>query len=345
MNVEKTVQVLDRKATIGFDEVVSRVMDIAATEKTEIVTALSQDSVVRFEGFTEYGFNALGKVVGFPAPFVLDVAKTNEPLALDIIKDRVWNYFNHGKKPFYTRDFLGKTAGVVSQRYAYFDDKQVVDILDGSPLAAMEFQNPIITPERFHLRALDKDSVFTLNGDDSALFFAYFIDNSMVGQSSFRVQMGVYRVACTNGLILPVNEYSLCRQIHLGKRDIAAEFNESIAFLAEKKEALKELLTNMSTEQATIETIREEFRQAYLQKKLNINQKEADKVLELYYTTYGGVDTDVNAVASESQTGRLRPKATGGTRWNMVNAITEFARDISDINRRESIERLAFRAA
>lgn len=322
MNVEKTVQVLDRGSTIGFDEVVTRVMDIAATEKTEMVSEQNQDSVVRIEGFTEYGFNALGKVVGFPAPFVLEVAKTNESLALDIVRDRVSNYFKSGKNPFYTRDFLGKTAGVVSHRYAYFDDKQVVDILNGSPIASMRFQNPIITPERFHLRALDKDSVFTLNGDDSALFFAYFIDNSMVGQSSFRVQMGVYRVACTNGLILPVNEYSLCRQIHLGKRDIAAEFNESIAFLSEKKDALKELLVNLSTEKATIESIREEFRQAYLQKKLNINQKDADKIMELYLTTY-----------------------EGGSRWNMVNAITEFARDIADINRRESIERLAFRAA
>lgn len=322
MNVGKTVQVLDRSSTIGFDEVCDRVMDIAETEKTEVVTAISQKRVIRVEGFTEYGFNALGKVVGFPAPFVLDVAKTNEPLALDIIKDRVKNYFENGKKPFYTRNFLGKTAGVVSQKYAYFDDKQVVEILDGSPLADMQFQNAIITPERFHLRALDKDSVFTLNGDDSALFFAYFIDNSMVGQSSFKVQMGVYRVACTNGLILPVNEYSICRQIHLGKRDIAAEFNESVAFLAEKKEALKELLVNMSTEKAKIEDIREEFRQAYLQKKLNINQKEADRVLKLYSTTY-----------------------EGGSRWSMVNAITEFARDINDINRRESIERLAFRAA
>lgn len=322
MNVEKTVQTLEKKSTIGFNEVRARVMEIAETEKTEIVTPLTQENVVRFEGFTEYGFNALGKVVGFPAPFVLEVAKTNEPLALDIVRDRVKNYFESGKKPFYTRDFLGKTAGVVSQRYAYFDDKQVVDILDGSPLASMDFQNPIITPERFHLRALDKNSVFTLNGDDSALFFAYFIDNSMVGQSSFRVQMGVYRVACTNGLILPVNEFSLCRQVHLGKRDIAAEFNESIAFLAEKKDTLRDLLSNMSTEKAAIESVHEEFRQAYLQKKLNISQKEADKVLELYSTTYAG-----------------------GTRWNMANAITEFARDINDINRRESIERLAFRAA
>lgn len=325
MNAECTVKVLDRVKTIDFGEVYTRVNEIADTEKTEVVTAISQKRVIRVEGFTEFGFNALGKIIGFPAPFVLEVAKTNKPLALDIVKDRVGNYFADRKKPFYTRDFLGKTAGVVSQRYAYFDDKQVVDILDGSPLASMPFQNAIITPERFHLRALDKDSLFKVNGDDSPLFFAYFIDNSMVGQSSFKVQMGVYRVACSNGLILPAkgfSEYTVCRQVHLGKRDIAAEFNEGVAFLSEKKEALRDLLCNIANEKAKIEEVREEFREAYLQKQLNISQKEAETILTLYSTAY-----------------------EGGTRWKMINAITEFARDINDVNRRESIEKAAFKAA
>lgn len=208
MNAEIAAKVLDRAKTIDFDEVCTRVNEIAATEKTEVVTAISQKRVIRVEGFTEFGFNALGKIIGFPAPFVLEVAKTNEPLALNIIKDRVGNYFAKGKKPFYIRDFLGKTAGVVSQRYAYFDDKQVVDIISGSPLADMPFRDAVITPERFHLRAIDKDSLFKVDGDNSPLFFAYFIDNSMVGQSSFKVQMGVYRVACTNGLILPARGFS-----------------------------------------------------------------------------------------------------------------------------------------
>lgn len=307
---------------IGFNEVAKRVHDIAETEKTEVVTSISQKRVTRLEGFTEYGFQMLGKTVGFPAKFVQDIAATNQPLAIDIIKDRVSNYFAKGKRPFYTRDFLGKTAGVVSDRYSYFDDKQVVDILDGSPLTEMKFQNVIITPERFHLRAIDADASFKVANDPSELFFAYFVDNSMVGRSSFKVQIGVYRLACTNGMILPAREFILCKQIHLGRKDIAAEFNESVAFLESKRDSLKETIMTMANEQSAIEELKADFHKEYLQKKLNLNQKEAEKVLELYNNVY-----------------------VGRTRWDMANAITEFARDLTDINRREYIERAAFKAA
>lgn len=92
--------------------------------------------------------------------------------------------------------------------------------------------------------------------------------------------------------------------------------------MSEKKEALRDLLCNIANEKAKIEEVREEFREAYLQKQLNVSQKEAETILTLYSTAY-----------------------EGGTRWKMINAITEFARDINDVNRRESIEKAAFKAA
>lgn len=308
--------------TIDFEDVLRRVREIADTEKTEVVTTISQKRVAHVEDFTEYGFSTLGKTVGFPARFVMELAQSNKPLAEDIVRDRVSNYFHNRRRPFYIRRFLDKICGVVSDKYSYFDDNQVVDILEGSPLAEMGFQNAIITPERFHLRAIEADKPFSVTGDSSDLFFAYFIDNSMVGQSSFKVQLGIYRLACTNGMILPVKEFIICRQIHRGQKDIAAEFNESIAFLAQKRDAIKEMISNMTAEQATIETIQEEFRRDYIAKKLNLNQKETEKVIELYSTVYDG-----------------------HTKWGMANAITEFARDLTDINRRESLERAAFKAA
>lgn len=308
--------------TIDFEKVSARVRAITDTEKTTLITGENQSDVYHIDSFTEYGLSMLGKTVGFPSRFVMELAQSNKLLAEDVVRDRVSNYFRSRRRPFYTRKFLGEVRGVVSDKYSYFDDNQVVDILEGSPLAEMGFQNAIITPERFHLRAIEADKPFSVTGDNSDLFFAYFIDNSMVGQSSFKVQLGVYRLACTNGMILPVKEFIICRQIHRGQKDIAAEFNESIAFLAQKRDAIKEMITRMTAEQATIETIQEEFRRDYISKKLNLNQKETEKVIELYSTVYDG-----------------------HTKWGMANAITEFARDLTDINRREYIEKTAFKAA
>lgn len=312
-----------KHGTIDFNTVAKRVTAITSTESTKLITKENQSLMHTIEGFSEHGFSSLGKMVGFPAQFITELGFTNPELAAEVVKDRVQRYFSADGSPFYARSFCGEVSGIVSNRYAYFDDNQVIDILEGSPLADMGFQNTVITPERLHLRAIDTKNPFTIQGDDSELFFAYFIDNSMVGRSAFKVQLGIYRLACTNGMIVPVREFVICRQIHrLSSKDIAAEFNESIAFLAEKQENIKSLITGMSEEQATIETMKEEFHESYLAKKLNLNKKETQKVINLYQYTYGGK-----------------------TKWAMANAVTEFARDLKDINRREYLERAAFRAA
>lgn len=308
--------------TIDFKTVCDRVTFITDTEVTTKINASNQYRVHNVERFSEYGLSTLGKTVGFPAPFIRKVHETNPALANTVVKDRVKEYFKKEAPEFFTREFGGQICGVVSNKYAYFDDNQVIDIISNSPLTKMGFQNAIITPERLHLRAIDVDNPFTIGNDDSQLYFAYFIDNSMVGQSSFKVQLGIYRLACTNGMIVPMKEFVICRQVHRGTKDIAAEFNQSVAFLAEKQEDIKSLITNMSNEQATIETMQEEFRKDYLAKKLNLNQKETEKVIELYENVYDG-----------------------STKWGMANAITEFARDLKDINRREYIEKAAFKAA
>ena len=307
-----------------FDTVATAVRTITDTENTFIIEPESEgyDKALSLANFSPYGLKTLGVTVGFPAPFIQKLAETNPDLAETIMKDRMENYFFNNNYPaFYGREFLGKIAGCVSSKYAYFDDNEVIDILSESPLKNLTFRDTNITPERLHLRAIDNDS-FHVEGDSSELFFMFFIDNSMVGQSSFRVRLGIYRKACTNGLIVSKGEFVMCRQVHKGTKDICAEFNASLAFLNEKKENIKQMILDSAVEPAKIEEMAEEYRKDYLAKKLLLNRKETEKVLNLFTLTYGGK-----------------------TRWAMVNAITEFARDIKDINRRTLLESKALLVA
>ena len=312
----------------SFCEVKERVAKITATNVDTIITKDNQSEICDISRFTDFGLASLGKQADFPAPFLQKVNNTNPELAKKILEDRVKNYFDSNKSDFCTREFNNKICGVVSSKYAYFDDDQVMNILDETEIASKKFKHATITPERLHLRAID-DNYFKINGDDSELYFCYFIDNSMVGGSSFKVQLGIYRRVCTNGLIIPNNQFTICRQIHKGNKDISAEFNASLAFLSERKEDIKELVKNMTAEPAKIEQMKEEFRQAYLSKKLNLSKKETDEVLSLYFNTYSLYFNTYD----------------GHSKWAMVNAITEFARDLKDINRREYLEKNALIAA
>jgi hypothetical protein len=304
-----------------FSDIENRVNEISATENSYIVSSPSEITT-QVERYSEYGLAALGKTVGFPHEFIRTLNVSEPELASSVIEARTRNYFENGGAQFCAREFLGMVCGCVSNRYAYFDDHQVTEIIGKSPLANLEYAHALVSPERLHLRAIDADNMFKIEGDDSPLFFCYFVDNSMVGVASFKVQLGVFRQVCTNGMIMPIKEFVICKQIHRGARDISAEFNKTVAFLDEKRGDIVKLLTDLSTAEAKITTMSEEYRLTYLGKALTMSKKEVNKVLELFTKTYGGK-----------------------TRWDMVNAITEFARDTNSIDRREHLEKLAIKVS
>ena len=304
-----------------FDDIEQRVTKISATENSYIVEQPSEITT-DVERYSEYGLTALGKTVGFPHEFLRTINSTNPELASSVIEQRLNDYFQNGGSSFFAREFLGLISGCVSNRYAYFDDYQVAEIIGKSPLAKLEYAHALVSPERLHLRAIDTENCFKGEGDDSPLYFCYFIDNSMVGIASFKVQLGVFRQVCTNGMIMPVKEFVVCKQIHRGFKDISAEFNSTVAFLDDKRTEIVALLKDLSTAEAKVNTMSEEYRLTYLGRALTMSKKEVYKVLELFTKTYGGK-----------------------TRWDMVNAISEFARDTNSIERREHLEKLAIKVS
>lgn len=305
---------------IPFEVIDKRVREVTETEYTYLVTA-PDSHICDVSNYSEYGLNSLGKLVGFPANFILDLAESNEELANIIITDRMGRYFHtarENKKQFYIREFNGKIYGALSNRYAFFDDNAVCDILANSPLSTLKYQESEITPERLHLRAIDLDNPFKVTGDNSNLFFVYYIDNSMLGLSAFKVRLGVFRQICSNGMIVPQHEFTVCKAVHRGERNIADEFNAAILSISSQRDQLINLVTFMSEQKAAIEDLNDMFRTMYVQKKLNLSQKESFEVLELY--------------DSYSETYGIKSK------WAMVSAITEFAKGIENIERRTLIE-------
>ena len=303
-----------------FEEIYNDVISIHDTENTYLVQS-AEEVVCDTRRYTSHGLSTLGKQLGFPSTFIEEVFATNPSLANDIIEDRATHYFNQKGNPFFAREFTGKVCGVVSNKYNFFDDDEAMKIVASSSLADKRYAATYITPERLHLRAID-DTPFSLDGDNSPLYFCYFIDNSMVGISSFKVQLGIYRQVCTNGLILPTREFLVCKQIHRGNKDIAAEFNETVAFLDSKKDNIKEMLLTLTNEDARVMAMKEDIGKKYISNSLVISKKETDKIIELFNNTYDG-----------------------HTKWGFVNAITEFARDVKNVEKRIFLEKKALEIA
>jgi len=320
-----------KSKTIGFDDVAKRVIAITDTEKTSEIIC-STPHICDTDNYSEWGLKSLGNTVDFPSEFVTRLSETgSKTLADQIVKDRVDLYFNQGSAPFYAREFENKICGVVSNRYAYFDDDEVIDIIGNSPLSTFEYQLANISPERLHLRAIDRSNPFHVDGDDSNLFMMFFIDNSMVGKASFKIRVGVYRQVCSNGMIIPMNDFVICKAVHRGNKDIAAAFNGSVAFLCAKKNEIQDILSQKGADTAAIVELRNKFDNAYvnayIHDKLNTSKKESEKIISLfdYYSERYGKRS----------------------KWAFVNAVTEFARDLpeSQLERRLYLESKALLAA
>lgn len=307
--------------TQDFNDIYNKVNSIAATENSYDIHRNSDISrLLDINNYSDHGLTGLGRIANFPAKFLRDISISNENLARDILQDRISNCLRDDDIHFTVREYEDKIRGVVSNKYSFFDDKDVVNILQNTSLANKDYQS-LITPERLHIRAIDNET-FNIPNDESPLRFMYFIDNSNVGLSSFRINMGVFRQVCSNGLMISQGDYIVYRQIHKGVIDFTTDVDVTIRMFDEKKEELKELITRSSLTESILSELREDVKVDYLAKKLNIGVKEANNVITLFNETYDG-----------------------HTNWGLTNAITEYARDIQDIEKRESLERQAFRIA
>ena len=150
----------------SFEHIAASVNAICDTGKTLEVNSV-QPRLTDMSSYSEFGFGAMGRMVGFPAAFVKQLCVESPLLGRNVIADRIDHYFQRGGEDFFIREFGGKICGAVSNKYVYFDDNQVCDIIADSELANLTYKTAYVTPERLHLRAIDFDHPFRIDGDDA----------------------------------------------------------------------------------------------------------------------------------------------------------------------------------
>lgn len=259
--------------------------------------------------YTNYGLQSAGNRLGFPARFLMKHAGLgHEETCSQIIGNCISDFFkkNDQKAQLLVRDFAGKHCGILTEHYSIFDDDTICDILSGNDyLMDAESVWYSCTAERFHARFVSKKKWF-MTHEKSPLSIAVFVDNSMVGQSSFRIRFGMYRHACTNGLIFGLNDFVIVREFHKGKKDYQQIVANALADIGDYENIMFEIVEDAIQKESSIYGMKVEQAALYLSKKLNISSKKANSIVESYKTTYGG-----------------------HSKWDLVNAITDVAHDAS----------------
>ena len=249
----------------------------------------------------------------FKIPYkYMDMCMELEPM-LGVTNFNTWIHKNHGN--LVLRTYNGAVRGVVSQRYTKFDAPEILQQVQGIlPEDKWEIRGSYLNEERLHARLVLKD---TINIHDDKLFPALFLDSSDVGRCALNVEFGIYRLVCTNGLVIPVAAVK-CHHRHVGLT--AATMQESIAGIVAEIPDLAEASERM-------------IRTAMEKKRPLLTEMEADSVMK-EFKRRNVTESEANGIIE------IAKKQYEPTQWGLVNAVTEFAQTVT-MERRLELERTA----
>lgn len=233
------------------------------------------------------------------------------------------------KKKFKVKNVLrgqsqGNLRALLSDRYKIIDNQEVINHLEPLfeknkfvLLSAYEDNNIMSLKIRFpHL-------IGTVRQGDT-VFGGIYLRNSEVGRSSLTISALIYRLVCTNGLMLP-NTESIANTFHLGaKNHIGSNPNYIIPQVAiDKIDSIIEQLFNKDIFKNHIDTLRETANKEF--KKVNY-----EKIKEMYQTTEQEEEMIKEELGRENDF----------TVYGLIQAFTSTARKINNIQRSLYLEKV-----
>ena len=266
---------------------------------------------------TKHSMSQLCTKLGIPSRYIdkcIDSGWTN--LAEDNINAWVQDY---GKNLFIRR-YQNTVRGILSDRFAVLDTPDILDVLsEVIPLSRYSVKGYYLSPEKFHVRLIQKDAFENLDED---LFPGLQIDSSDVGRSVLTVKFLIWKRVCTNGLCITKGSGMLFSQKHIGidKDAFRLTFSESIKEVPHLIEYASELIKS-ARDNSDFNTI-------------GFSQKQMEDFIERIKIKTKLPDEGITKVL------RLMDEEYGHSRWGFVNSLTHVAQDYT-LDRRLDLEKVA----
>lgn len=265
---------------------------------------ISDDGIKVSASLSDYAIGQLGSRIGVPGQYIQSCVKNG---FYKLAQDNVNTWLSNCKSGFMFRKTGHHIRAVLSPRYTVYDSERILDaIWKNVNLDDYSMRGSFISEERLHVRLIGNEKMHI---DGEELFPALFFDSSDVGRNILSVRFGIYKLVCTNGLVIGKAEGVLYKQKHLGVN--AEEFEAGML------SGLKKVPVLTNSAESWVHEVRKESMDndtAYsLLKGIKLNAEGRDKVIELMDNRYGK------------------------TKWGLINGITEVAQDYT-LDKREELE-------
>lgn len=258
---------------------------------------------------SDWARSQIGIRLNIPAGYI---DKCEEAGFNDLAVQNMNTWIDKYNKSFFIRAYENHIRGFLSPRYTACDTSKVLTTL-GDVVNPNDYKikGSFINEERTHIRLIGTEKLHINNED---LFPALFFDTSDVGRKTLIIRFGIYKLVCTNGMVVAKAGGIMYQQRHISIDQ--EEFYETIVANLKNIDILKENAEKwvMATKAKPTLTMDEMLSQ--LKNTFKFDEKKSAKVIELMDAHYEN------------------------NKWGYLNAITEVAQDFT-LERRIEIERQA----
>lgn len=251
-----------------------------------------------------------------------------------LLADNVNHWFQTEGDKRLVRTLNGTMRAFLSDRYQRIENEEIAEIVIPELISqeGIRVESCAITEERMYIKA-----VFTrIEGEvkrGDVVQAGVAISNSEVGRGSVKVEPLIYRLVCTNGMIMQDSKF---RARHVGGRlakdDNIVELLSDEAIQADDRAILLKVR----------DVVRASFDQARFQQHLQLMQGATMQIIEGNPVEAVKVLAKKLTLSEGEQGGILRHLIEGGdlSRWGIANAVTRTAQDVESYDRATEIESL-----
>ena len=252
------------------------------------------------------------------------------------LHDFCYSWFNMNPTTRMVRTLDGTARAFLSERYRRIDNYEIAETVLPiiSDIQDARVESCEVTDQRMYIKVVNpRLSTEVTPGD--IVQSGILITNSEVGMSSMSIQPLVYRLVCTNGMV--IND-AATRRYHIGRGNQAGEdyslySNET---LAADDRAL--MLKVQDTVKAAVDQVRFEKVVAMMReaREARITTTDIPQMIELASSDFG--------FSKKESSGILDYLIHGGefSLYGLANAVTRAAQDVESYDRSTDMESIGY---
>ena len=325
---------LDRQRKVKKDYLLdTRYVKMDAMENFFQITLINDEQRANtILGVNDIAHRQIGSTLGIPAKYY-DKMRAENP---DLLSTNVNSWFNETPSVRMVRTLDGTARAFLSERYRRIDNYEIAEAV--LPIIAQipdaRVASCEVTEQRMYLKVVNPRLETEVSPGD-VVQSGILITNSEVGLGSMAIQPLIYRLVCSNGMV--VND-AATRRYHIGRGNEANEdytlYSDETLKADDKALMLKVQDTVKAVVDATrFEKVVQMMRDA---KDAKITSSDIPKMVELAASDYGLTKKEGGGILDYL----IRDEEL--SLYGLSNAVTRAAQDAESYDRSTDMESIAY---